>query len=160
MATPEPKAMPEVLTIHRPDQLKALGHPLRLRVLEALGETDEALSNRELAQRLGVDPGHLHGVVGGVVPAGKSSADLAPDLTMSKTRLRPEWIIKWLQDPQALMPGTRMPDFFPEAAIPGVLGGNPDEQVVALRNYILSIGQGNQASIAAPQPVHEPASSP
>ena len=99
-------------------------------------------------------------VVGGVVPAGKASADLAPDLTMSKTRLRPEWIIKWLQDPQALMPGTRMPDFFPEAAIPGVLGGNPDEQVVALRNYILSIGQGNQASIAAPQPVHEPASSP
>ena len=60
MATPEPEAMPEVLTIHRPDQLKALGHPLRLRVLEALGETDEALSNRELAQRLGVDPGHLH----------------------------------------------------------------------------------------------------
>src|SRR5829696_4329666 len=60
MATPEPKTIPEVLTIHRPDQLKALGHPLRLRVLEALGETDEALSNRELAQRLGVDPGHLH----------------------------------------------------------------------------------------------------
>ena len=60
MATPETEAMPEVLTIHRPDQLKALGHPLRLRVLEALGETDEALSNRELAQRLGVDPVHLH----------------------------------------------------------------------------------------------------
>jgi DNA-binding transcriptional ArsR family regulator len=52
--------LPEVLTIDRPDQLKALGHPLRLRVLETLGETEEALSNRELAQRLGVDPGHLH----------------------------------------------------------------------------------------------------
>ena len=60
MATPETDAMPEVLTIDRPEQLKALGHPLRLRVLEALGETDEALSNRELAQKLGVDPGHLH----------------------------------------------------------------------------------------------------
>lgn len=60
MATTELETIPQVLTIERPEQLKALGHPLRLRVLEALGETDEALSNRELAQRLGVDPGHLH----------------------------------------------------------------------------------------------------
>ena len=52
---------PDVLTLERPEQLKALGHPLRLRVLEMLGgEVDEALTNRELAQRLGVDPGHLH----------------------------------------------------------------------------------------------------
>ena len=50
----------EVLEVDRPDQLKALGHPLRLRVLEILGESDAELTNRELAQRLGVDPGHLH----------------------------------------------------------------------------------------------------
>ena len=50
----------EVLEVDRPDQLKALGHPLRLRVLEVLGERDEALTNRELAERLHVDPGHLH----------------------------------------------------------------------------------------------------
>ena len=51
----------DVLTIDRPDQLKALGHPLRLRVLEMLGQTEgQYLTNRELAQRLGVDPGHLH----------------------------------------------------------------------------------------------------
>jgi DNA-binding transcriptional ArsR family regulator len=49
----------ELVEIHRPDQLKALGHPLRLRVLETLGTGDE-LTNRELANRLGVDPGHLH----------------------------------------------------------------------------------------------------
>jgi DNA-binding transcriptional ArsR family regulator len=49
-----------VLTIDKPEQLKALGHPLRLRVLELLGENDEQLTNRELAQRLTVDPGHLH----------------------------------------------------------------------------------------------------
>ena len=60
MATPQPTAIPDVLTIDRPDQLKALGHSLRLRVLEVLGESDVPLSNRELAQRLGVDPGHLH----------------------------------------------------------------------------------------------------
>jgi DNA-binding transcriptional ArsR family regulator len=57
---PQPPPLPDVLTIDRPEQLKALGHPLRLRVLEALGETETALSNRELAQKIGVDPGHLH----------------------------------------------------------------------------------------------------
>jgi DNA-binding transcriptional ArsR family regulator len=56
-----PSAPSDVLTIERAEQLKALGHPLRLRVLEMLGgEGDEPLTNRELAQRLGVDPGHLH----------------------------------------------------------------------------------------------------
>jgi DNA-binding transcriptional ArsR family regulator len=57
---PQPPPIPDVLTIDRPEQLKALGHPLRLRVLEALGASEEPMSNRELAQQLGVDPGHLH----------------------------------------------------------------------------------------------------
>jgi len=50
----------DTLTVDRPEQLKALGHPLRLRVLEELGADTEALTNRELALRLGVDPGRLH----------------------------------------------------------------------------------------------------
>jgi DNA-binding transcriptional ArsR family regulator len=52
----------EILEIKHPDQLKALGHPLRLRVLERLGadEGDGQLTNRELASQLRVDPGHLH----------------------------------------------------------------------------------------------------
>ena len=53
-------AVPEVVTIDRAEQLKALGHPLRLRVLETLGASDDPLTNRELALQLGVDPGHLH----------------------------------------------------------------------------------------------------
>jgi DNA-binding transcriptional ArsR family regulator len=53
--------MRDVLTIDKPEQLKALGHSLRVRILQTLGERDdEALTNRELAERLGVDPGHLH----------------------------------------------------------------------------------------------------
>src|SRR5512132_2782234 len=57
---PQTDPVPEVLTIDKPEQLKALGHPLRLRVLETLGESDTPMSNRDLAQKLGVDPGHLH----------------------------------------------------------------------------------------------------
>jgi DNA-binding transcriptional ArsR family regulator len=60
MATdPTPRTQDE-LTIDRPEQLKALGHPLRLKVLQVLSESDEPLTNRELAARLSVDPGHLH----------------------------------------------------------------------------------------------------
>ena len=63
--------MRDVLTIDRPEQLKALGHPLRGRVLPTLGAgDDEALTNRELAERLGVDPGHLHFHVRTLVRAG------------------------------------------------------------------------------------------
>src|SRR6476659_10168409 len=50
----------DVLEIDQPEQLKALGHPLRLKVLQVLGESDGPLTNRELASRLAVDPGHLH----------------------------------------------------------------------------------------------------
>ena len=53
--------MQETLILEKPEQLKALGHPLRVRVLEMLGQEGEwQLTNRELALRLGVDPGHLH----------------------------------------------------------------------------------------------------
>lgn len=53
--------MQETLVLDKPEQLKALGHPLRVRVLETLGKEDDwQLTNRELAERLGVDPGHLH----------------------------------------------------------------------------------------------------
>lgn len=60
-ATPGNSGTLNVLIVDRPEQLKALGHPLRLRVLEMLGEeTSKPLTNRELAGRIGIDPGHLH----------------------------------------------------------------------------------------------------
>src|ERR671937_574708 len=61
MAAAAPRPLLDVLTLDRPEQLKALGHPLRLRVLETLGTgSEEHLTNRELAKKLDVDPGHLH----------------------------------------------------------------------------------------------------
>jgi DNA-binding transcriptional ArsR family regulator len=61
MSSAEPHPQPDdVLEISKPEQLKALGHPLRLKVLQTLGDANEPLTNRELAARLSVDPGHLH----------------------------------------------------------------------------------------------------
>ena len=46
MAAAPPGPLLDVLTLDRPEQLKALGHPLRLRVLETLGTgTEEHLTN-------------------------------------------------------------------------------------------------------------------
>jgi len=57
----QPQKVPrDVLEVERPEQLKALGHPLRLKVLQVLGESERPLTNRELAASLSVDPGHLH----------------------------------------------------------------------------------------------------
>jgi DNA-binding transcriptional ArsR family regulator len=59
--TPHAETRPaESLELDRPEQLKALGHPLRLKVLQALGQSEKPLTNRELAAKLAVDPGHLH----------------------------------------------------------------------------------------------------
>jgi DNA-binding transcriptional ArsR family regulator len=61
MSEAEPQKKPrDVLEVERPEQLKALGHPLRLKVLQVLAESEQPLTNRELAAALSVDPGHLH----------------------------------------------------------------------------------------------------
>jgi len=68
----------------------------------------------------------------------------APDLTMAAQRLYPDWIVRWLQDPQKLMPGTKMPTFYADPnATDGptdILDGNDDEQIKALRDYVVSLG--------------------
>jgi mono/diheme cytochrome c family protein len=68
----------------------------------------------------------------------------APDLAMAKSRLNPDWIVRWLRDPQALQPGTKMPSFYdfedPDPDGPDdVLGGSDERQVEALRDYILTL---------------------
>src|SRR3954451_2559593 len=75
--TVPPGEILDVLTIDKPEQLKALGHPLRLRVLELLGDEAVPLTNRELANRLGVEPGHLHFHVRMLLKAGL--IELMPD---------------------------------------------------------------------------------
>jgi cytochrome c2 len=63
----------------------------------------------------------------------------APDLSLAGQRLRPDWIVTWLQDPQKVMAGTKMPSFFPGGP-PDILDGSDDAQMRALRDFIISLG--------------------
>ena len=62
----------------------------------------------------------------------------APNFALAAERLRPEWIIDWLADPQSLMPGTRMPAFYPLGA-PGILNDDTGHQLEVLRDYLLTL---------------------
>ena len=82
--------------------------------------------------------------VGEEQPEG-SPEQWAPDLRISARRLNPDWIIRWLRDPQGLLPGTKMPSFFSdEASGPEeILDGDEERQMLALRDYILNLGGGS-----------------
>ncbi len=47
------------------------------------------------------------------VPNTADSTSLAPNLTLSKIRLRHDWIDEWIRRPDEMIPGTRMPTNFP-----------------------------------------------
>jgi hypothetical protein len=59
---------------------------------------------------------------------------------MARQRLSPSWIAKWIQDPQKLQPGTRMPSFYPGGP-DNILGGKDEKQIEALRDYLLTLGR-------------------
>lgn len=71
----------------------------------------------------------------------------APDFNLARERLNPDWILKWLKDPQKVQPGTKMPSFFPGGP-DNILGGKDDRQIEALRDYLMTLGNG--ASAPAP----------
>lgn len=74
----------------------------------------------------------------------------APDLALAKHRLNPEWIIHWIRDPQKLMPGTRMPSFYPGGP-DDILEGNEERQIEAMRDYLMVLGE-TEAQVAAARP--------
>ncbi len=63
----------------------------------------------------------------------------APDLALAHVRLNPDWILKWIANPPSIQPGTKMPSFYPGGP-DDILGGNQDEQIRALRDYIFWFG--------------------
>jgi len=80
------------------------------------------------------------------VGPGQVLSDLAPDMALTRYRLRPAWMEEFVIDPQFLMPGTKMPTFFPleddedpdsiMTPMTEWLGGDPWEQIKAIRDYL------------------------
>ena len=85
----------------------------------------------------------------GPLPAGVSAGDLAPNLMISSERLRPQWVLDWLIDPQQIAPGTRMPTFFPDgqSPLPDVLEGDVTAQIEAVRDHIF-VTLGNSPRVS------------
>ena len=81
----------------------------------------------------------------GAIPEGKEASDMAPDLRLARSRLKPNWILDWLKDPQALQEGTRMPTFFSEGVSPvqNIFQGSAPKQIQALRDHVLSLGSAH-----------------
>jgi mono/diheme cytochrome c family protein len=80
----------------------------------------------------------------GTIPKDQPTANLAPDLRMAPDRLQPEWILQWLKKPSDILPGTRMPAFwpdYPKSAFPQ-MGGSAEAQVLAIRNHLLTLKGG------------------
>jgi mono/diheme cytochrome c family protein len=72
---------------------------------------------------------------------------LAPNLSLAHSRLQRDWLVsKWLPDPLAQQPGTRMPQFDYGPALPAkilppeVLNGDARQRIEALIDYVLSLG--------------------
>jgi mono/diheme cytochrome c family protein len=88
-------------------------------------------------------------IVGDKLPGG-SPESWAPNFALARRRLKSEWIIEWLRDPQDLLPGTKMPTFFDpqnfDASGPeDILGGDEEKQIKALRDYLLTLSNSPEA---------------
>jgi hypothetical protein len=80
----------------------------------------------------------------GAIPKDQPTANLAPDLRMAPDRLQPEWIAQWLKNPAVILPGTRMPAFwpdYPKTQYPGA-GGTAESQIQAIKNHLLTFKGG------------------
>jgi hypothetical protein len=67
-----------------------------------------------------------------------STGARGPDLASMSKRVRYEWYRRWLEQPQRIAPGTRMPAVFAEGRSPlgKILGGNADAQAEAMWGYL------------------------
>ncbi len=92
-------------------------------------------------------------VRGDINPEGDPS-DWAPDLSVSRNRLKPDWIVDWLLDPQLKQPGTKMPKFFREGEFQEIFPGTPEEQAVALKDLLMNLPEDmlKQKTVALEDP--------
>ena len=87
----------------------------------------------------------------GAIPKDQPTSNLAPDLRMAGERLQADWIIEWLKGPAAILPGTRMPAFWPDypKSFYPHLGMSGEAQIRAIRDYVLTFKGGPSPKVSA-----------
>jgi len=91
----------------------------------------------------------------GAIPKDQPTSNLAPDLRMAPERLNPDWILDWLKKPSDILPGTRMPAFWPDYPksmythdlkdfgwLPASMDGNAEAQIRAIRDHMMTFRGG------------------
>jgi cbb3-type cytochrome oxidase cytochrome c subunit len=80
----------------------------------------------------------------GTIPKDPPTSNLAPDLRMASERLQPDWILAWLKNPAIILPGTRMPSFWPDypKSYYPQFGGSGEAQILAIRDHLLTLRGG------------------
>lgn len=91
---------------------------------------------------------------------GANKQPSAPNLNLTHKRLRQEWVHQWLQEPAAIQPGTKMPQWFAgaasafadypsedRAALESKYGETGQEQMQLLMDFIYNAGVRNFAAI-------------
>jgi mono/diheme cytochrome c family protein len=80
----------------------------------------------------------------GTIPKDQPTSNLAPDLRMSSERLNSDWILAWLKKPSDILPGTRMPAFWPDypKSFYPQMGGDAEAQIRAIRDHLMTFRGG------------------
>lgn len=86
-----------------------------------------------------------HPAKGEFIPEGSDKAG-RPDLSLAKERLKADWLIDWMKDPQAFQPGTAMPQAWPlvggeHLPLDGYADNDAEKQIRLVRDYLNSLGR-------------------
>jgi cytochrome c551/c552 len=109
-------------------------------VTKAEHQVDPAMlhTGDQLLVRLQCERCHIAAAAGTM-----EASQLAPSFRLANERLREDWIVNWLKDPQAITPGTQMPQFWPRddsghiiTPLPDVLGGDAEAQMRAVAAFV------------------------
>jgi cbb3-type cytochrome oxidase cytochrome c subunit len=106
-----------------------------------------------------------------VLQPGQDPSAHAPHFKNVKARLGNDWVRHWLENPNAIMPGTRMPALWPNSdpldeksariGVPGYLDGDANKQMDLIRDYLFQYpGEATLPPPAPPAPPVQPAATP
>jgi len=116
-------------------------------VLMTAANPDTAGAGKQLFELLKCQQCHVLGAI----PKDQPTSNLAPDLRMAHERLQPDWMLDWMKKPSDILPGTRMPAYWPDypKSFYPHLAGNAEAQIRAIRDHILTFRGGPSPKVPA-----------